>query len=704
MIRGSLHGERDVPTSRHEGRGPASGCPARRGIDLFIEDGAYTTVASAVAMLMTIALLFSAALGTWSAARSGDAQVSADATALAGANVVSSYHTAAMVVDASLLSLGLAGFSMMGVGAVGMFAPGVQEAAVKTLDTGVELIKLRNEFSVSASRGLQKLESSLPFLVAANATRTCSAQGSGATRYAGSALAVPSTSASSFPALDGAQIDVSGMEGASEDLKSAAEELSRAAEESAREKEGAWLADCGSDGRNMQERAERLSGLSADENPDYASSMTWDPNVGIDRARAYYRWRFDHDEPEGQGVEARADAAARHAFYGYALELLEDARVVERDGVITSTLDLLPKNTEEARRTSLYTDAVWPSSHEGRGLTLHFSESCPGSRGPKGQPLALAQIEEGSALECDACRFGIGDVGKVPAASTSIDNGFEYHLRAFTIALDEYVSARQRELDEQARAAEQAERTGDEFEQAIEGLAGRRPRIAPPGREGCVAVVVSEETPTPDALRTPFSAGRDLGERGAISAAVLAPDGTEDGRNVLSGFFDSLTDRVGRDGPIGLIDSVADLWGGLLVSYGDASSGFEEVFSEMVDGLDGLGLGPVGRWLEERLQGVVRALGIEPVDLRQRKPVLTDSSKVLERSESESLAHIQSVIRDIPTGSTDVKGILGALGYGTIEGIESLEFTLAEIPLPGGGTLPLVIRLREVIGSMEGVT
>lgn len=422
--------------------------------------------------------------------------------------------------------------------------------------------------------------------------------------------------------------------------------------------------------------------------------------MGIDRARAYYRWRFDHDEPEGQGVEARADAAARRAFYGYALEMLESARVFERDGVITSTLKLLPRNTEEVRGTDLYTDAIWPSSHEERGLTLHFSESCPGFQGPMGQPLPLSQIEAGGALECDVCRFGIGDVGKVPAASTSIDNGFEYHLRAFTIALGEYVAARQKELDEEARAAEQAGQMGDEFEQAIAGLTGKRPRIAPPGREGCVAVVIAEGDSIPDELRTPFSTGKGLGKRGAVSAAVLAPDGTADGRNVLSGFFDSLSDRVGREGPVGLVDSVMDLWGDLLVSYCDASSGFEGVFSATVDRLSGLGLGPVGRWLKERLEGVVSGLGIEPVDLRQRKPVLTDSSKVIERSGSEDLAHIQSVIRNIPAGSTDVGGILSALGYGAVEGIETLEFTLAEIPLPGGSSLPLVIRLREVVGSM----
>ena len=38
-------------------------------MDLFIEDGAYTTVASACAMLVVLSLLFSSPLAIWSASR-----------------------------------------------------------------------------------------------------------------------------------------------------------------------------------------------------------------------------------------------------------------------------------------------------------------------------------------------------------------------------------------------------------------------------------------------------------------------------------------------------------------------------------------------------------------------------------------------------------------------------------------------------------
>lgn len=667
------------------------------GIDLFIEDGAYTTVASAVAMLMVLALVFSASLTIWSSSRSADVQVSADATAMAGANVVASYHTAATVLDASLLSLGLAGFAMAGVGLIGLLVPGANAAAGETLDASMRVFDTRNKFAASASRGLQNVERSLPFLVASNATRTCDAQDTENMGYSGTALAMPSSSESEFPAIEGDQIDTSALEDSVKELDKASDELQRAAEETAAAKEAAWIADCGRDGMNMQERAARLSGISPSENPDFASSITWNPNEALDRARAYYRWRYDHDAPEGSSAEARADAAARHEFYGYALEVLGDAHVVEENGVVTSNVELLPKNMEEVRQTRLYTDAIWPSSLEGEVLTLHYGSDCPGATGPSGGLLPLSAIGDG-ASECLTCRFSIGDVGKTPAASTAIDNGFEYHLREFTLALDKYVAARNRELELERRAQSQAEGAADAFEEAISNVAGARPRIAPPGRNGCVALVVADEAEAPDSLRSTFAASEGFPVRGAVSAAVLAPEPATGENNVLARFCSGLEESVGGEGAVGLIDGVMDVWGDLLVAYGDVGEGLDALMDDLVGGLSSFGLGPVASWLRDRVQGIVRGLGFESVDLRLRKPVLTDSANVLSHSGMEGVSDLQGALRSIPAGSSDPVAIARALGYGVGEYISSLEFTIAEIPLPGGGSIPLTIRLRDVMG------
>ncbi len=133
------HGSRRGMVERSRRRG-ADGAGHRWGIGLFVEDGAYTTDASAVAMLMALTLVFSATVAVWSAGRSADVKFAADETALSGANAVSSYHSFATVVDASILSLGLTGFAMAGVGMVGSFVPGVRTAASKTMQAGIEML------------------------------------------------------------------------------------------------------------------------------------------------------------------------------------------------------------------------------------------------------------------------------------------------------------------------------------------------------------------------------------------------------------------------------------------------------------------------------------------------------------------------------------------------------------------------------------
>lgn len=672
------------------------------GIGLFLEDGAYTTVASAVAMLMVLTLVFSASLAIWSASRSADVQVSADATALASSNVVASYHTAATVVDACALSMGLTGFAMAGVGLVGTLVPGVQELAGKTLDAAIRMLKMRNKFVASASEGLQKLEQALPFLVAAQGTRACDAQDTERIDYCGTAVALPQTSASEFPAIGEDQIDVSELECAGDELEEAAKDLAEASKETAKAKEAAWIADCGREGMNMQERAARLSGVTPSDNPDFASSLTWDPNIALDRTRSYYRWRYEHDMPQGTGVEARADAAARHVFYGYAMELFAHARVEERNGVVVSNVELLLKNTAEVRETRLYTDAVWPSTVEPVGLTLHFDLSCPGANGPSGGKIALSAIDAGAARECPVCHFSVGDVGKVPAASTSIDNGFEYHLREYTQALDAYVAARNRELELERLAKEEAQSASDVFGEAIGALAGKRPRIAPPGRNGCVAFVVADELESPNGLQTAFSASAEVPRRGAISAAVLAPEPASENNNVLASFCSGLEERVGDDGAVGLIGSVMDLWGKLLITYGDVGAGLSEILDDLSRGLEPFGMGPLATWMRDRMQGIVRGLGFEQVDLRLRKSVLTDSSNVFSRSGLAGLSDVQGLLRKIPTGLSDPAALLEAIGYGLDTYVQSLEMTLVEIPLPGGGSIPLTIRLRDIAGLWEG--
>lgn len=688
-------------TTRHgSGDGIEKVFPARPGIDLFLENGAYTTVASAVAMLVVLTLVFSSATAVWSMSRAGDVQVAADSAALAGANAVSAYCTVAAVTDATVASLGFAGLAAAAAGLAGTLVPGARAAAGKALDVGLRMLDARNELAESASRGLRELEGALPYLVGANASRLCTGQAAAAPSYTGTALAVPSESGSSFPALEGAAVETGALEDASGRLEDAAEELERAAERSASARERAWKADCGAE-PGMRERAAALSGVAAGDNPDYASSITWPLDAGILRARAYYRWRAEHEEPLGTGVEARADSAARRAFYSYASRRMEAARV--EDGEAGTTVDVpeLPRNEADVRGTELFSDPVWPTTVEPEGTVLHYGADCPGATGAQGGLAALSSVGEG-VLECPVCRFGVDDLGRAPAASSSIPNGFEYHLRAYTEALRDYAGCRERELGLEAAARGEAAASADAFEGALGRLAAHRPEIAPPGRYGCVALVAGGDVVSPDALETDFSARVASGPHGAVSAAALAPDPATRESNVLSSFFSRLEDRVGDQGLAGLAGGVMDLWGELLVSYGDLGEALSAKVDEVTARLGALGAGPTARWLQGRLREIVGALGLDPVDLTLLKPVLVDSSKVIARSDLEGLADVQARLRALPVGSTDPAALLEAVGYEVERRLDEAEFTIAELPLPFGGSVPLKVRLRDLAGMREG--
>lgn len=715
MIRGLLHGikrfwSRRVLTRRPSCHRKRGGFMGRAGIDLFIEDGAYTTLSSAVVILVVLTLLFSSTAAIWSMSRAGDTQVAADSGALAGANVVSSYHTAATVVDASILSLGLAGFATIGTGLVAILIPGAEPVAGNMVDTGIEIIKTRNKFAKSASEGLQKIETALPYLIAARATQAVSAQDTDSVTYTGTALAVPRTSESDFVALEGSEISTDAIKDTSKDLERAADELQKALEETAKAKERAWLADCGGSVPAsvgscscMWERTRSLAKLSGEQNPHYASSISWEPQVALDRAKTYYRQRLADEKPQGSSVETKAESAARKAFYTYASTEVNRAYVTEDGDEVAFYIPLLPRNTDEVRATELYTDTVWPTSAIDGKTYLHYGTSCPNYK--KGAPCGLASVAAYDGQDkCNRCHFGVSSLGAVAAPSTSIENGFEYHFDRFKEALEDYVECRNKELELERQTEDEADRAGNAFDQAIKALSGERPRIAPPGRNGVVAFAVSGDITSPDQLNSSFNAAVRLGDRGAISAAVLAPDEATAQNNVLSRFFSTLKERSG--GVAGVLDGVMDVWGRLLVGYGDIQGSADELMDEMIKDLGGGSgaLGSIASWLGDTVSASVAALGLEPCDLRLRKPVLTDSANVIKSPGSDiaGLSQTQDKLRSIPLGVTDPKALCEALEYQVERTISGTVFTLAEIPLPGGGSIPLTVDVATLVGALGG--
>ena len=86
------------------------------------------------------------------------------------------------------------------------------------------------------------------------------------------------------------------------------------------------------------------------------------------------------------------------------------------------------------------------------------------------------------------------------------------------------------------------------------------------------------------------------------------------------------------------------------------------------------------------------------------KPVLTDSANVIKSPGSDiaGLSQAQDKLRSIPLGVTDPKALCEALEYQVERTISGTVFTLAEIPLPGGGSIPLTVDVATLVGALGG--
>lgn len=667
-------------------------------LSLFRDDeGGFTTVAVAVALVLSLSLVFSAAGATWVAGRSSEVQRVADACALAGENAVAGFSTVVQVVDACVLSMGLTGVIVLGAGLVVSCVPGLSAIGAEVTSAGGRILEARRSFASSAGEGIERLEATLPLLIVANSASCVEANEAGGVSYVGCAIPFPTESRSDFSALE-ADVDETGLLELSDQMQGVSDEVDEAQRRADAARERAWQADCVTEPYCLRERAASLAGLGAGENPDYPTVDGWTFGVPLLRARAYYAARLASAHVSGSSAEEITDSACRRAFYEYALEEVRSGSYEEYgDGTVGVDLPSLPRNADQTRGTRLYTDPAWPCTVEEGARTLHSSTLCPGATGARSGNASLADAEAGAVATCDECRMDIGDMGRVASASTSIANGFEHHWRIIVEASWDYEAARWDEAEAQARLRDLAEQGEGAFEQALEELSVSRPALCPPGAWGCVAVVARSGSTVPSELTASFLSATELPDGVAVSAATLAPDEATAENNVLSSFFDAL--GAGDSALGGALDGVMGLWGDLLVGYGSAYQSVGDAGAEFLDGLDGVLGGSVGAWLRGRLEQVLRAAGFEPVDMRLRKPVLTNTQDVLDQAGLESLSTVRSLVNALPD-SGSAFDLARAAGLWLVDEVGGDRFTVAEIPVPGTDlSIPLTINLSELGGG-----
>lgn len=595
---------------------------------LLRDESGLTTTGMVLALLLTLSLVFSSAQVYRIQSVSSRVQSVADAASLAAGNVVAEFMIAVRLCDAVALSLSLTSLTATGLGVVALCVPGAQAAGGKLIESGQKVGQARDKFSRTASEGLTRVQKALPFLSAVAAASVASANNSETSRYVAMAVLVPDSAPDIGVAAEDAAAAKARDAAASqaEDIKRLANEADAASREANEAKRQAFERDCGNrPGYCMQERAETLAGMKGSSNPVYSSVDAWSFSVALRRAQTYYPARLASEAPDGQGVEARARSELRKRFFAYASEELSRGYVVEKPE-FRAYFPHLPKNTDEMRETTLYTDAVYPCTTEDGLPMLHAWSGCPRAAGFS-STASIAAMEGGGWKTCSECGFAPESMGKVAAASSSIDNGFEYHYEAVAHAADAFQEAMQRA--EPAKQAVKA-RVADvlaALKEACSRVGDYRITARPPGSEGLVVLCanVGTDAPAKGFESTFVQATGQVGTRVAVSASTLVADPSGEGGNVIS----SLTDGLAQRGaPAGLAGVALDCWAGLLSAYANGQSSLTNVVREGLDGLPLIGASGLGDWAADELSGAVEAVGLQPANLDALRPAVVNAAHV----------------------------------------------------------------------------
>lgn len=664
---------------------------AMKGRSIFRDEEGSTTAGMAVALLVTLSLLFSAAQVYRIHAAGAEVQEVADAAACAALNPVAEFMVAVRVADAAVLSLTLLGDIAYGAGVVALCVPPAAELGSQLVSAGQKVIKARDAFSQKACEGLEALQRALPFLAAANGAAVAAANGEGS-GYAAMALLLPG---------EGSSI-ASGASAVEESMEEAVEAGKGELAEEARAR--GFARDCGDNPSYcMYERAGRLAGLSGADNPLFASVDSWSFSVPLERARVYYRERLLSERPASDSAEEQARSALRKRFYAYAVSELREAFVHETADGFSASFPRFPRNTEQMRATRLYTEPVYPVTVDGELPVMHAWDGCP-EAGLVDYYGSAEEWESGSFETCPACKFTASALGSVASASTSIDNGFEYHYDAVAQAAADYQKARA-DAEPLSRAAKgNAEGLLDEVLAALGDAGAFRIKADPPGAAGCIAFVVSTGTSEPTAFESAFAPSGTLGTRAAVSAATLIRDESEEA-SVIGDLLDDLSGSGSALSGVGGL--VLDGWAGALEAYSSGTEGLENGVAAVLSGIPLAGSTGLGEWAANGLREGLEAVGLEPADTAPLKPVLAATEAVARAGGGDWSARYLSLREQAlarPEASSDALGLLAErVSDEAYQRLASLEITLAVVEIPlTGVSVPLTVTLPATLA--EGAT
>lgn len=293
-----------------------------RSSSLFWAEEGFSTVGMVLALLISISLIFTAARVYEINSCSSRVQEVADAAALAAENTVGEFYLVAGICDAVLLSLSLTTAGCLGLSVVCACVPPASGFSKTFLEMAQKTKKARDSFSKSANESLERLAQALPFIAAVKAQEVYSANSSlsDGAHYQGIVVLSPweveTGDSLSFHDSDESLSEVEQSRDSLEDVAAQAEEAAKRANEW---KQYGYEHDSISpDAYCMYERAAKLAGMAGSDNPFFSSVDTWSFGASLERAKTYYRLRYQTEAPNGQSVDELSNSALRKRFYAYA--------------------------------------------------------------------------------------------------------------------------------------------------------------------------------------------------------------------------------------------------------------------------------------------------------------------------------------------------------------------------------------------------
>ncbi len=629
--------------------------------DLFRDEAGLTTTSMVLALLVSLALIFSSAQVYRVNSLSAEVQDVADAAALSAESQVGEFMIAARFCDAVSLTLSLTGIAATGIGIVALCVPPISPVGKALVEAGQRTLQARDAFAQRACDVLNALQKALPYYAAACAANVAAANNemSQGSHYVGAAVLVP---------LEGKTLKVKGAPASAtladdavarkDEIADAAKRAEEACEQVEEAKLRGFMRDCGdAPAYCMTERAETLAGLSGSANPQYTSVDAWSFSVPLARAQAYYAARLSQEAPVGEGSAEQARSELRRVFYRYASDQVAQGYVHDDGGSFEACFPRLPRNTAEMRDTTLYTDQTFPLSQSEDGEPmLHAWAGCAGCSSVAGAG-TLAQAEADGYAICPVCGFDAASLGSVAAASSSIDNGFEYHYDAVAQAAEDYEGARRTADEQKAQATKSTSGLFDLMKEALSECAGKRIKAQPPGHDGAVAFVVNAANQEPQTgFENRFVESKGfLGPRAAVAGATLVDEGSDDDGNVITSMLDGI--RADGGAATQAADVVLSLWTGFLTAYADGQKSLEETIEKTLNRIPTRSKSGIGTQASKKLKKAIKDVNLDPANLGSLKPVLVNSGHVASKDKgdfAQRYIQVKGQVAAHPMASTDL--------------------------------------------------